>query len=321
VLGYTLRERNPDTWRRFLHAGYLAQQARQAGVERLHAHFAHGATRVAMLASMLTGLRFSFTAHARDIYTANRVLLREKIEGAEYVVTCTRANQEYLQELVEPGQRGKIILGYHGVDVEKFTPAAPGGGEDAPLILSVGRLVAKKGFPDLLSACGILRRKGYDFRCLLVGDGPERPALEAMVRTLDLGGVVGMPGSHSQEELLELYRRATIFALPCRILENGDRDGIPNVLLEAMAVGVPVVSSTVSGIGELVRNGENGLLVRERDERALAAAIESLVQDAALRARLSRNARATVAAKFDAAVNSQRLARLFLNGSSRTAAR
>jgi glycosyltransferase involved in cell wall biosynthesis len=320
VLGYTMAERNPDTWRRFLHAGYLAQSAREANVQRLHAHFAHGATRVAMLTSMLTGLRFSFTAHARDIYTANSELLGEKIAAAEYVVTCTRANQDYLRQLVEPTQRRKILLGYHGVDVEKFTPAPDGRGTDAPVILSVGRLVEKKGFPDLLRACDILRRKGYAFRCLLVGDGPERPALEAMVRSLQLEDIVGMPGSYSQEELLPLYRRATVFALPCRILKNGDRDGIPNVLLEAMAVGLPVVSSAVSGIGELVRDGENGLLVHERDDKALAAAIESLVRDGSLRERLSENARTTVAARFDAAATSEALARLFRNGTRPTEA-
>jgi glycosyltransferase involved in cell wall biosynthesis len=307
-------ERSTDAWRRFLHAGYLAQLAAQDGVGRLHAHFAHGATRLAMLTSMLTGLGFSFTAHARDIYTADESLLREKIEAADYVVTCTRANQDHLRQLVRADVRTKITVGYHGVDLGKFGQRTQAPAEDVPLVLSVGRLVQKKGFPDLLRACRILTDKGHRLRCMIVGDGPERARLEAMIHKLELDAVVSLPGGSSQEDLLDIYRRATVFALPCRILENGDRDGIPNVLVEAMAVGLPVVASSVSSIRELVRDGENGLLVRERDGEDLAAALERLLTDRAMRERLARGGRRTVTEHFDATVNIRTLAHLLQNG-------
>jgi glycosyltransferase involved in cell wall biosynthesis len=317
----TVAERNADAWRRFLHAGYLADLVTRDGVERLHAHFAHGATRLAMLTSMLTGLPFGFTAHARDIYTADPARLRERIEAAEYVVTCTRANQDHLRRLAPRHARAKIRLGYHGVDLRKFTPGTRVPSDDVPVVLSVGRLVEKKGFPDLLRATRILVDKGHPIRCVIVGDGPERPRLEALVRELDLGSVVSLPGSSTQEELLEKYRGATVFALPCRILEDGDRDGIPNVLLEAMAVGLPVVASPISGIRELVRDGYNGLLADERDGAALARALEQVLTDRPLRDRLARNGRMTVAARFDATVNIRTLAVLLRNGLEEPSAR
>jgi glycosyltransferase involved in cell wall biosynthesis len=317
----TLAERSDDAWRRFLQAGYLAGVVVRDGVSRLHAHFAHGATRLAMLTGMLTGLPFSFSAHARDIYTADRELLRQKIEAAEYVVTCARANQDHLRRLVPPEVRAKIRVSYHGVDLRKFTPRARPPADEVPLVLSVGRLVQKKGFPDLLRACRILTDKGHALRCMIVGDGPERARLDAVVRELGLGGVVSLPGSASQEELLDVYRRATVFALPCRVLEDGDRDGIPNVLLEAMAVGLPVVATSVAGIGELVRDRYNGLLVRERDADALASALESLLTDRVRREQLARNGRRTVTERFDASVNVRTLARLFHDGAFETSPR
>lgn len=300
VAGNTLRVRKPDTWRRFLQAACVAASARRAGVQHLHAHFAHGATRVAMIASMLTGIPFSFTAHAYDIFTAKRSYLKKKIEAAAYVVTCTRSNQEHLQELVAAETRHKVKLVYHGVDLAKFTPGPARERDTEPLVLAVGRLVEKKGLPELLRACSVLRRRGCAFRCLILGEGPQRPLLEARVRELGLQATVSLPGALSQEELLGFYRRATVFALPCRVLPNGDRDGIPNVLLEAMAVGVPVVATAVSGIPELIEDRDNGLLLKDTDGDQLADALERLLTDAALRRRLAAGGRATVEQRFDA---------------------
>jgi glycosyltransferase involved in cell wall biosynthesis len=311
VLGYTVRERNPDTWRRLLQAVYLARRVHETDLRHLHAHFAGGATRVAMLTAKLTGIPFSFSAHARDIYTTEPRVLRERLDAASFVVTCTRANQRYLQELLEPASREKVLLGYHGIDLAKFRPdAAPAPGE-APLILSVGRLVRKKGLGDLLSACAILKRRGASFRCLIVGDGPERARLELMASELALEDRVSLPGSGSQEDVLRAYRSATIFALPCRVLEDGDRDGIPNVLLEAMAVELPIVSSAISGIPELIEHERNGILVPERDPQALAAALERLLDDRALRAELGRRARETVVRRFDRSANVRELTEMF----------
>jgi glycosyltransferase involved in cell wall biosynthesis len=313
VLGYTLRQRNPDTWRRFLQAVYLAGQLHGSGIERLHAHMAHGSTRVAMLTSMLTGLPFSFTAHARDIFKTNPPRLRERTEAAQFVVTCTRANQEYLRSLVEPRQREKILLGYHGVDAAKFTPIERPPNE-TPVILSVGRLVEKKGFPYLLDALALLKEREVAFRCKLIGDGPELKPLRRQIHDLDLAADVELPGAKNQEEVLEQYRRADVFVLPSIIQGDGDRDGIPNVLLEAMATGLPVVSTSISGIPELVRSGENGLLAESRNARELSAALELLLSDRALRERIAKQGRETVTEQFSTATTVRWLARLFSEG-------
>jgi glycosyltransferase involved in cell wall biosynthesis len=311
VLGYTWREKNPDTWRRLLQAAYLARIVRESGLRHLHAHFAGGATRIAMLTSKLTGIPFSFSAHARDVYTTAPHVLRERLEAASFVVTCTGANREYLQSLVGPESRSKILLGYHGIDLAKFRPRLEPAAPDVPLILSVGRLVRKKGFTDLLRACDVLKRDGVPFRCLIVGEGPERERLERMVEEFSLENVVSLPGSCSQEEALDAYHRATVFALPCRVLEDGDRDGIPNVLLEALAVELPIVSTTISGIPEVIEDGRNGLLIPQRDAPALASALRRLLADADLRAQLGARGRETVARRFDRGENVRELSELF----------
>ncbi|MBI1893912.1 MAG: glycosyltransferase family 4 protein [Candidatus Rokubacteria bacterium] len=310
VLARSLRAFNLDVWRRFLQAVYLASLLKDSDIAHLHAHFAHRVTQVAMLASMLTGIPFSFSAHAKDVYAAKPADLREKIRAAQFVVTCTGANHEYLQQLVEAEERTKIKLTYHGVDLNKFRvqQRLP---TETPLILSVGRLVEKKGFSHLLLACRILKSKGHRFRCLIAGEGPERRALERMVNKLALRDTVELSGSVSQEAILDFYRQATVFVLPCQVLRNGDRDGIPNVLVEAMAVGLPVVSTGISGIPELITSGHDGLLVPERNAQALASVLEVVLRDEALRNELRERARFTVAEKFDSRVNAQRVAALF----------
>lgn len=310
-LTYDAWRHNSRSLRRFLQACSLTNLIQRYPVTHLHAYVATAPTDVAMLTSRITGLPYSFGAHAKDLYTSALPELRRKIKAAEFVVTCTRANQEYLKQLVKARHHHKINLRYHGIDLEKFSPRQEVPLAERPLILSVGRLVEKKGFPYLLQACAILKSNGYAFRCLIIGEGPERDPLEKMVSALNLQDTVAFPGSRSQEELVEIYGSATVFALPCNVLENGDRDGIPNVLLEAMAVGLPVVSSAISGIPELVESGHNGLLVPERNEEALAAALELLLQDDALRRRLGGNGRSTVANNFDTMMNAQQLAGLF----------
>jgi len=270
---------------------------------------------------MLTNIPFSFTAHAGDIYTAKHEDLREKISAAQFVVTCTRANQEYLQALVNESQRHKIRLSYHGVNFEKFDLPRDMRLAEPPLLLSAGRLVEKKGFPYLLEACRILKDKGYAFRCRILGEGPERANLKGVVASLGLTTLVELPGSCSQEELLKWYRRATSFVLPCTVGHNGDRDGIPNVLLEAMAAGVPVVSTPISGIPEVIRSGYNGLLTPERDAQALASTIAELLDDSILGERLRSSGRSTVAEKFDSAKNIELFASLFSDTGIRTAQR
>ena len=313
VASASISDRSIEPWKRLLQAGHLATLLQQSDVERLHAHFAHGSTHVAMLASMLTGLPFSFSAHARDIYNnASPRLLREKMRAAEMVVTCTRANQEHLQSMMPALDQDKIKLAYHGADLAKFSLREPALDDDVPpLILSAGRLIEKKGLSDLLQALRLLHGKGLPFRCQVVGEGPERARLEMQIRALGLESVVSLLGACSQEELVERYGSATVFALPCKVLANGDRDGIPNVLVEAMACGLPVVSTPISGIPELIESGQNGLLVPPGNTAELAAAIELLLRDRELRQRLARSARATVEERFDSTVCARTLAGLF----------
>ena len=315
-LTFSLREHwwskpSKKSLKEFLQAGFIAEQVVTAGrFRQLHAHFAHTCTTVAMFASRLSGVPFSFTAHAKDIYLPELNpgnLLALKLRRARFVVTCTRANQEHLRQ-VEP-HSAPIHTIYHGLDTKKFAPLEHH--ETAlPVILSVGRFVEKKGYPYLVEACRILHEQGRQFVCHIVGGGDSEP-IKKLIQQWQLEEIVRLHSAVTQEELREIYTQATVFALACHIIDNGDRDGIPNVLAEAMAMELPVVSTDISGIPELVETGVNGLLVPEKNAAALAQAIAELLDNAALRERLGRAARARVCYIFDVEVNVQSLYRLF----------
>lgn len=323
ALGYTLsrctRQRSTSTLRRFAQAGYMAGwMLRDRPVRHIHAHFCHGSATVAMFLKWLTDIPYSFTAHAKDLYMTEPDILRDKMRHAEFVVTCTSANERYLQET--GGGLAPIHRIYHGLDLSRFTrgaadqivPIASRGDRGrAPLLLSVGRLVDKKGFDTLVRACALLHSRGVEFRCAIYGEGPKRDKLQALIAELQLGDVVSLPGAILQDELVDVYRAATAFALPCQVLDNGDRDGLPNVLVEAMAMEVPVVSTNVSGVPELVEHGINGFMVPPRDPAALADALETLFRDPALRRRMAREGRRKVDSEFDVARNTRRLWTLF----------
>jgi glycosyltransferase involved in cell wall biosynthesis len=319
TLGRCLRQRSTSTLRRFFQAGWLVGWTlRGTRIDHFHAHFCHGPATVAMFVKWLTGVPFSFTAHAKDLYLTERDILRDKMREATFVVTCTSANLRYLEEV--GGDLVPVHRIYHGLDLSRFARgageqvvplAAYSDGGRLPIVLSVGRLVDKKGFDTLLRACALLRDRGLRFRCMIYGDGPQREALEALTAELALTEMVSMPGAVLQDELLDIYRQATVFALPCQVLDNGDRDGLPNVLVEAMAMEVPVVSTAVSGVPELVDSGDNGLLVPPRQALALADAIEALLRDPALRRRMARAGRERVLAEFDVGRNTERLLALF----------
>jgi glycosyltransferase involved in cell wall biosynthesis len=325
----------------FLQAADVADRLLQArDVRHLHAHFAHGTTTVTWFASMLTKLPFSFTGHAKDIYRESlnpAGLLRRKMRAATFVVTCTGANQEHLRR-VEPN--ADVHLVYHGLNADfaallpAFTAhadhpeqawhqAAVAAGtvaqvsapDVAPLrVVAVGRMVPKKGFDVLVDAVAELTGRGVELELVIAGeDGPDAATIRRQVaeRCPD---VVQFTGPLSQCELLTLYRGADVFALACRVDADGDRDGIPNVMVEAMAAGLPVVSTAVSGIPELIRDGENGLLVPPEDPGALASALLRLASDVSLRDRLAAAGRETVAERFDGDVLARRMAGLFRGG-------
>lgn len=314
-----LKYRRSNFIKEFLQAGFIALAVLESGrIRHLHAHFCHAATEVAMLASRMCGAPFSFTAHAKDIYRQDMNpgdLLPLKLRRARFAVTCTRANQTYLDGL-RPSQTPLHAI-YHGLDISRFAPVDEAVTAPAkPLILSVGRLVEKKGFSYLIEACRLLKDKGREFDCLIIGGigggtGPEEAKLKSLIQALKLEQTVTLEPAMTQEELRDVYQRATIFALPCQVLEDGDRDGIPNVLVEAMAMKLPVVSTPVSGIPELIEDRVNGLLSPPKDSAALAAALEELLNDAALRTRLGDTARQTVCRDFDVKRNVLALKKLF----------
>ena len=286
-------------------------------VRHLHAHFAHGTTTIAWHAARITGLPFSFTGHARDIYAEHlnpKGWLRRKLLAARFVVTCTEANVRHL-ERIAPAARVHLV--YHGLNADfarmlaEPAPAAANG--DHPLrVLAVGRMVAKKGFDVLVDACGVLRGRGVAFEAAIVGqEDKHSPAVRDRIAALGLEEHVLLPGPMGQEALLREYRRASALCMPSRLLAD-DRDGIPNVLVEAMAAGTPVIASAVSGIPELVEHEVNGLLVAPEDPEALADTLLRLHRDPALSRRASsERARETVAGRFDGPRQASRLAELF----------
>ena len=276
---------------------------RRPQITRLHSHYAHGATTVAWLASKMTGLPFSFTAHAKDIYDDGinpAGLLRRKLLAADFCVTCTGANATHLKEVAPEATVHRV---YHGLadDVQRVL-------EDPPArvprnghlrVLGVGRLVEKKGFDVLVEACAELERRGVPFEARIVGpNGPHGDEVRARIADLGMDGRVALPGGADQEQLCTEYMNADALVQPCRLLKN-DRDGIPNVLVEGMACGTPVVSTPVSGIPELITDGDNGLLVPPDDPVALADALERLFHDRELGERLGSAGRDTVATSFD----------------------
>lgn len=308
-------------FKEFLQAGYIANAVIESGqIQHLHAHFCHSSTTIAMFASKMSGIPFSFTAHAKDIYLKELNpgnLLQKKMRRAEFAVTCTGANEEYLKQFAPKG--AKIHRIYHGLDTKLFSnsdqKAANKQDEGLPVLLSVGRLVEKKGFDFLVKACVILKERSHRFQCQIVGGGDEdvTEKLVRLIKELGVEDTVNLYGAVTQEELRDIFKNATVFALPCLVVDNGDRDGIPNVLVEAMSMRVPVISTDISGIPELIDNNVNGLLVPEKNALAMADAIERLLIDPGLRQQLGDAGRDRVCKDFDSQVTTLDLKDLFVS--------
>ena len=293
--GWVLTRHSRAAVRNYVHALVLLDHLDEGGYGHLHAHFAHSPAAIAFIVNKVSGRRYSVTGHAKDIYTTLAENLVMRCRRAAFVTTCTAANQRYLIE--ETGlDAGRVLLCRHGVDLERFTrlERSPRPGR----ILSIGRLVPKKGYDVLLRACALLAGEGREFDLLIVGGGDLRPQLEALACELGIAARVRITGARPQTELLDELRRAEVFALAPRVLPDGDRDGVPNVILEAMAAGVPVVSTDVSGVPEVIHHGVTGLLAPPGDPRALAEALEKMLADAELRRRVSRSAQAFAIERF-----------------------
>lgn len=305
--------RAPALWHTFAQAGCLAAELLARRISHVHAHFASEPAQAAAMASGMIGGSFSISAHAKDIYKSDQLALGERLRAARFTVTCTEYNRRHLQALAGPS--ASIHRMYHGIDLQRFSPpAADASASQAatPVILSVGRLREKKGFSTLVDACAELAARGVPFECEIVGYGPDEQALRAQIAALGLDSRVRLLGKLPQERVIDAYARAALFVLPCQIGADGDRDGIPNVLLEAMAMRLAVISTLVSGIPEVIRDGVNGLLIADRDPAALATAMAQLLGDAAARDRLGTQARQTVAEQFSNARNLQLVRGLLL---------
>lgn len=305
-----------SSMRQFLRAGFFAAEARRRGVTHLHAHFANAPAAVAEYASRMLDIPFSFTAHAKDLYLTPAPLIAERTAAAEFVATCTNYNVDYFNSILPPEHWAKVNLVYHGVDLSRFSYRSPSyefqGGDAPASILSVGRLVPKKGFGDLIEACARLKDMGVTFRCRIVGEGPLRATLEQAISARGLTGLVTLEGAMTQDRLIGLFAAADLFALSPRITDDGDRDGIPNVIVEAVATGVPVVTTAISGIPELIEDGRTGLLVASNDPQALARAMAHLLGDAKLGLRMAAAGRARLEQCFDCGRNTGALRALMM---------
>jgi len=279
---------------------YFARILGARGVTQVHAHFANHPTTAAATIARLLAVPFSFTGHAWDIFVpANQIGLAEKIAAARAVVTCTRYNERLLRRLAVHGGAERIAVSYHGVAV----PAVGAVAREPGLVVSVGRLTAKKGFHDLVAACGLLARDGVAFRCAVVGEGEERDALRAAIAALGLEDRVELLGALPHRDVMGLIARAAVFTLPSVRAKDESMDGIPNVILEAFSVGTPVVSTDLSGIPEVVRDGETGVLVEPGDPIALARGLRDVLEHPGIHAARAQRGRELVAGAFDAARN------------------
>ncbi len=301
--------------RRFGQALVLAAELRP-GCTGIHAHFIHTPGSVARYASHLTGLPWTCSAHAKDVFTTPEWELREKLTDARWVVTCTRFGLEKLRALASDPAR--LHLSYHGLDLERFAPGVgkrpqrDGSDPDDPVVLlSVGRAVPKKGLDLLLDALARLPRQ-LNWRLTHVGNGPLLSGLARKARALAIDSRVEWLGAQPQDVVLRLYREADLFVLPCRVASDGDRDGLPNVLVEAASQELACISTAVAGVTELLVDGDNGLVVPPEDTVALAGAIARAIGDAPLRRLLGERAARSVREGFSHRASIATLMRLFL---------
>lgn len=288
-------------------AGRLARICRRLGVGHIHSHWATAPTSAAVVISRLLGVSYSFTAHAWDIFAGDG-RLRQKARGARFVVTCTGANVRAISSMVDAEDRRKVVLNYHGVPAAAGRPAGGGGSNGALRIAAVGRLVETKGFRYLLEA---LEGADFPFELSIVGDGPLKRSLEKTAARSAAKGTVRFEGTVPNEKVFEILAASDVLVMPSVVASDGDRDGVPNVVLEAMSVGLPVVASDISGIPEAVKDGRTGILVPPRDPTAIARALGRLREAPEAAAGYARAGRELVARCFCAEANARALHGVF----------
>ena len=301
-----------ENYRDIYQALILASAVRSSGIGHLHAHFSTSATTVARLASLFSEVPYSFTAHAKDIYhqDVDQVSLQRKLHDAAAVVTIGEYNLNYLRHMF-PSDNSKIVRIYNGLDLASFQYRKPERRNKE--IVAVGRLVEKKGFDILIDACALLNRRSKHFHCSIIGTGPLESTLRAQVERLGLQTNVQLTGALPRMKMLRYIQEATVLAAPSVVGHDGDRDGLPTTILEAMALGTPCVSTDVTGIPEVLYDGNTGLMVSQHDSVALADALERLLQDPRLGTSLAEKARALIESKFDIHKNTAELREIFFN--------
>jgi glycosyltransferase involved in cell wall biosynthesis len=295
VLGLMEIYASPDYSRaRLQQAVLVARGLLRLGRPPLYIHFAHRPTTVGRFASLLLGTPFAVSAHAVDVWTSPERELRVKLRDARVVLSCYEEAQRYLSGVV--GGHTPVKLARHGVEIP---PACDRAEATPPVLLSVGRLIEKKGLETLVRSAALLRDRGLSFRVEIAGDGPLWPSLQRLVGELELGELVRFLGPLTQDELEPHFARAAVFVLPCQVGPDGNRDGLPNTILEAMARGLPVVSTTLASVREAIDHDHEGLLVPPQSREALAGALAALLEDPAQRERLGQAGRERVVREHD----------------------
>lgn len=306
------RDRTRNRLRRFGQACVMAREL-PAGTRHLHVHYLHTPASVIRYAALSRGLSWSFSAHAKDIWTTPDWEKREKIADAHWGVTCTRDGHAELSRLAD--RLDKVALLYHGLDLSRF-PAppdarAPRDGSDpaAPVrLITIGRAVAKKGFDDLLASLALLPAE-LNWRLVHIGGGEMLSALKAQAGALGLASRIEWRGAQAQDAVIAALREADLFVLPSKQAENGDRDGLPNVVMEAASQALPIVATDFAGIPEFVQHGREGLLLRPGDVTALAKALDGLARDPQGRAKLGDAAFNRLRTAFSAQAGLERVYR------------
>lgn len=309
IFGAATPARGPKVLWQCLAGLALARRARRLEVAHIHAHMAHVPTTIGMYAARQLGISFSFTGHAVDIFR-ERTLLKEKLRRASFAACISEWHRSFYRDIVWLDEDRLPVIRC-GVDVDAFAPSSRSGGDDVLHVLAVGRLVKKKGFDVLIEALEKLGDAAPELECSIVGEGPERAPLERLVRSRGLESRISLLGAKSNAEVRRLMLAADLFVLPCRVDPTGDRDGIPVVLMEAMACGVCAVSGDLPAIRELIADGEGGVLIEPGDVDSLADALRELAGDAARRTRLAETGRQRVVEEFSLGVNVQRLLSAF----------
>jgi glycosyltransferase involved in cell wall biosynthesis len=295
---------------RLYQAIYVGLRLQEGGINHVHAHFAGMAARTAFWIDKFFGISFSFTGHANDIFAPRdfEIGLDKLMVKARAIVTVSDFGVRFLKERF-PATGAKVRCVYNGIEISEFQRGDFSAA--VPSLISVGRLIEKKGFSDLITACELLRKRGRDFRCQIIGEGPLEERLLAAINNCGLQGQITLAGPKPQSAVRSRLATATVFVLPCIAEQSGAMDNLPTVIMEAMAAGLPVVSTNVGGIPEMIAEGETGLLVPPNDPSALANAIEKLIVDSALAKKFGHAGYAQACALFSIEKNVRDLLKIF----------